>query len=202
MNGIYTRRLSNAYNQFARTNQRFDTGYALASHGLFNREGFYKRTSVGELVYEAKYRLDRSAVERLAELMLQVVQSRLREIGLTTAFFDVVVPVPPSRLDRPFQPVFELARHIATRLNLPCDETTLVKREGQQVKSLKDYQAKYTYVRERLYTTSDHLAGKRVLVIDDIIDSGATMDAVADALKAAGAVQVHPLVGSSTVTKN
>lgn len=71
-------------------------------------------TEVGEALFQLKYRSDYSKVEPLASILNTVVLSeKMDNIGF-------VVPMPPSDTTRNRQPVIELSKRLATKLNKPC----------------------------------------------------------------------------------
>src|SRR5690606_18459285 len=61
-----------------------------------------ERTVVGELLYQFKYCFDQAVKEELSQIIYSYIDTNQLE-------FDVLIPIPPSNLDRPFQPVMELA---------------------------------------------------------------------------------------------
>lgn len=122
---------------------------------------------------------------------------RLAEIALGDAKewrADVVVPVPlhPERhRERGYNQADLIARPLAKLLNLSCESRLLVRtkpRPPQLVLSRTDH---WKSVRGA-YATRDGLQvdNLRVLLVDDVLTTGATLDACARALKKAGAAAV------------
>src|SRR4051794_32770336 len=58
------------------------------------------RSEMGELVYQLKYRQDRSTLPKIVKLLDKIK-------GVEQ--FDYIVPIPPTDKSRPFQPVDEIA---------------------------------------------------------------------------------------------
>lgn len=111
---------------------------------------------------------------------------------------DAVVPIPrhPLRLrDRGFNQVQELARVVAARQNIPLVNDMLTRtRHTQPQTSLP--------ARQRLSNpqgsfTAGHVKGLRLLLLDDVITTGATARHAVMALKDAGAVSVHVAVAAA-----
>jgi len=99
-----------------------------------------------------------------------------------------VVPVPPapSRLRRRgFDPAGELAAALAERLDTPL-EPCLVRRGGRRQVGRR--RAERLGQPPRIQASS--AAPRSVLLIDDVLTTGATMSACAQALRAAGAARV------------
>ncbi len=115
---------------------------------------------------------------------------------------DVIVPVPlhKSRYkDRGYNQSTELAKELSKLIYLPIDNTTLVRqRKTKPQMSLKASERKAN-VAHAFACTANTLAGKTVLLIDDVCTTGATLDACADALKQADVHAVHALTLSRAV---
>jgi predicted amidophosphoribosyltransferase len=100
----------------------------------------------------------------------------------------VVVPVPPapSRLRRRgFDPAGELAAALAERLDSPL-ESCLVRRGGQRQVGRR--RAQRLGQPPRIHAAGT--APRSVLLVDDVLTTGATLTACAQALRAAGAARV------------
>jgi predicted amidophosphoribosyltransferase len=102
-------------------------------------------------------------------------------------------PTSPSRLARRgYDPAELLARGVARRLGLPCRR--LLRREpGSAPQSGKDRTARLTGPR----FVGRPTAPGRVVVVDDVITTGATLRAAADALRQAGARSVVCLAAAA-----
>jgi predicted amidophosphoribosyltransferase len=99
-----------------------------------------------------------------------------------------VVPVPPapSRLRRRgFDPAGELAAALAERLELPC-ERCLVRRGGNRQVGRR--RAERLGQPPRIAARGP--APRSVLLVDDVLTTGATLSACAERLRAAGAARV------------
>lgn len=112
---------------------------------------------------------------------------------------DVIVPVPLSRmrlLSRRFNQAAMLGRELARQTGLPFDPH-LLRRErftaSQVGKSRNERQANVAGAFRVPPRGRARLAGRRVLLIDDVITTGATAGACARALKQGGATRVNVL---------
>jgi ComF family protein len=134
-----------------------------------------------------KYRSIKSMADCLSALMADYLcKNRLPG--------EILVPVPlhPKRLrERGYNQSALLARNLGKIISIPVIEDQLCR--------IKDSlpQARTTAVEERRKNVekaftcgSEALRGKPLLLIDDVCTSGATLEACAVALKAAGAVSV------------
>jgi competence protein ComFC len=182
----------------------WDEGYALALHTLssdflgydnFGNPQFdTKRTKLGELVFRLKNRRDEAAVAPIAEAVAAfVTEQKLK--------YDLIVPVPPSR-ERTFQPTVEIARAVSERVNKPMREKCVrkVKPTGE-LKNVYEYSERVKVLKDAFEGDAERVKGERILLIDDLYRSGATMKAVAKALQAAGAERIVALAVTKTRTK-
>ncbi|MGZ5930429.1 MAG: ComF family protein, partial [Rhizomicrobium sp.] len=111
---------------------------------------------------------------------------------------DVVVPVPLHRgrlWQRRYNQAAELARRLARNWNLACEPLALTRsRATPSQGAMASAKARRRNV-QRAFQVPDsaRIAGRRVLLLDDVVTTGATAEACARALKRAGAKEVHVL---------
>ena len=100
----------------------------------------------------------------------------------------MIVPVPPSNLQRRFQPVIEVGIDLAKTLGIAFNATSLTKPKSTlQMKDLGDFSARVAAL-EAAFLSDRELEGKCVLLLDDLFQSGATMNVAARTLKNQGLV--------------
>lgn len=133
-----------------------------------------------------KYRRKDALADPLADLML-VWADRLPPV-------DVVMPVPlhPARLRaREFNQSLLLANRIARRLGLPLSFERLERVRETRPQTELDRADRARNVR-RAFAVRDPegLEGRRVLLVDDVLTTGATVNDCARALRRAGAASV------------
>jgi ComF family protein len=114
---------------------------------------------------------------------------------------DVIVPVPSSlsaRVRRGFDPASLLAREVARVAGLPLLRTVLRRRafSGPASKGLSAA-ARWRGSGRRVAARGD-LVGARVLLVDDVLTTGATAAACASALRDAGASEIRAAVWART----
>ena len=152
------------------------------------------RSDLGELVFQLKNRNNRSAATDIAAVAAGFVTSKW-------AGLDMIVPVPPSRRRRTFQPTEEIASDLGRKLRVPVRADAVTKnRATPQLKDISDPEERSKLL-EGAFTAKRAVVGsKRVLLLDDLYRSGATAGAVAHALTAAGAASVFMLAITKTRT--
>jgi ComF family protein len=144
-------------------------------------EGVGKR-----IVHVLKYGGYTRVVERLAApLMVDALDDRLR--------FDAVVPVPlhRSRLRRRgFNQAELLARGVARKVNAPVSDTLQVVRRTRDQVDLSASERRENVA--GAFSSRGRVRG-RILLIDDVFTTGATMSSCAETLLRVGAGEVHAL---------
>jgi ComF family protein len=108
----------------------------------------------------------------------------------------VVVPVPlhAARLrERGYNQAALLAREMAHRAALPVNEHTLTRRRATASQVELDAQQRKENVHAAFHCTDEQLVDQRVLLVDDVCTTGATLEACAEALQDSGARNVCAL---------
>ena len=128
--------------------------------------------------------------------LLALLQETQQRPPLDAATLILPVPLHPAReRERGFNQAAILARALAARTSLPLDEESLIRaslterhRAGMDERARRESVAQAFQVRRpRL------IAGERILLIDDVFTTGATVSACARALCDAGAKDVFAL---------
>jgi ComF family protein len=145
-------------------------------------------TAIARLKYEGRSEL----APRLAAALLRVAAPLAGRV-------DVVVPVPlhPKRLaERGFNQSALLAGPVARALGVRHGARVLARTRDTPRQATLDRTARARNVSGAFAVTED-VAGLRVALVDDVLTTGATLDACARALAGAGAASVRPLLVAS-----
>lgn len=157
-------------------------GYDGYGHARFDSQ----RSPVGELLFQLKYRGNKEAVDQLAEAASEFLEQWDPPI-------QGIVPVPPS-VTRQSQPVIEVANALATRIDIPLLGTALTKvKQTPQLKDIIEYDKRTEALKDAFAVASNEVMGKKLLLFDDLIGSGATVGHITEALKTGGAEAVYLL---------
>jgi competence protein ComFC len=119
---------------------------------------------------------------------------------------DVVVPVPLHRQrerERGYNQAALIAKPLAKQLGLPYKSALLTRIRPRPDKHLLSYEERWESVRGAFATRpGSQVDNLRVLLIDDVMTSGATLDSCAKTLRGAGARSVIGLTVARAVSKN
>jgi competence protein ComFC len=165
--------------------------------GRCNEDGFTAARACG--FYEGALRASVLELKRephLAARLARLMLAALEREPINSA--DLIIPVPlhPSReRARGFNQAALLARELSRLSTLPLDEHSVVRRvhterhrAGMDARSRRESVAGAFAVRH-----TDSIKGRRVLLIDDVFTTGATVSTCAAVLKDAGAEEVFVL---------
>lgn len=114
---------------------------------------------------------------------------------------DAVLPVPAHWLKRwltGWTPVESLAETVARSLNKPCLMRLLRRTRWTSTQTRLHWKDRLRNVREAFAAADGALKHRTVVLVDDVVTSGATADACARALKASGARRVFVLAAART----
>ena len=149
-----------------------------------NYDGVAK-TLIVALKYHAQLRL----AQFLGKLMAEAVRQHL---GPDPA--DSIVPIPlyPSRLrERQFNQAELLARVVARNLDLPCRTDLLTRREPTLPQTHLPRAMRFKNVEKAFCLRPNPLIlSSRILLVDDVFTTGATVNSCARTLKQGGATRV------------
>lgn len=155
---------------------------ALRSWGVF--EGPLRNA-----LHRLKYRRDIALGEVLARHLIHMLE------GLDWVI-DLVVPVPlglARQAERGYNQAALLAKPLALGCNLDYNPGSLLKVRNTPSQVGLSFDQRWVNVAGSFEAIPDQVAGKKLLVVDDVVTSGATLNACAVALLASGASQVYAM---------
>jgi ComF family protein len=142
-----------------------------------------------DIIHRYKYSRARWFEPFLAQLLVNAAAALLREEG-----WNLIVPVPlhpMKQAEREFNQAERLARHLGRAAGIPV-ATDLVRRiEMTRIQALLSRVERAQNVRRAFAPAPGaHCPARRVVLIDDVLTTGATTSACADALLRSGAGEV------------
>jgi competence protein ComFC len=145
-----------------------------------------KRSELGELIIRLKYREDKSVIGDI----LETICLFLKNTWKITDSLDFIIPVPPSKVDRKFQPVVEIAEKLSAKIHVPmCVDSLKKTKVTQELKDIVDFDRRKEILKDAFDVNGNSLQGKNILLIDDLFRSGATLQTITEVLYNKGKVK-------------
>lgn len=187
----------------------FDPGSGALSAEVLARRPAYGRARAplqydevsGRLASRLKYGDRLEAVPLFAKWMVNAGAELLSQT-------DLIVPVPLHRarlLQRRFNQSAELARAVAKLSGVPCAPDLLIRTRATRAQVGLSASARRKNVSGAFALTpgkGDKVEGKRLILIDDVLTTGATVEACAKRLGAEGALTVDVLTLARVVPRD
>jgi competence protein ComFC len=172
-------------------NGPWQCGWALDFHSRFNG-GEWSRSTVGDLTFRLKYNGEHSVVTALVEQTCSLIKSQpaLGQVNF-------ILPVPPSA-QRDVDPVRTFCTALGEKVHLPVRSSLVKTRQTQPQKELKTLAQKRTNVRGA-FAQNENVKGQRILLVDDLFDSGATLEEITRLLIRQGAAYVAVFTLTRTI---
>ncbi len=147
-----------------------------------------KRDTLPSLIRRHKYGLDQALGRAIAEFIGP-------ELPFSSDDCDLVIPVPLHRRRlwwRGFNQAALLAAEVARRLGRPLDLRSLVRTRATVSQTTRNRDERRRNVRGAFVVRRPHrVANRRIVLVDDVMTTGATADECARALLAASASRVE-----------
>jgi len=176
-----------------RVDHRFECSDCREQPPVFNkaRSLFHYEGGVRDAIHALKYHRDFSVVPDLARLLLAGMDTHMPE---ASTMHLTAVPLHPARIrHRGFNQGRELVR-MMLKLRPELQEWHgLIRIRPTQTQTRLSKSARRENVRGAFRVKTRKSCPERVLLIDDVMTTGATLDACAKALRRAGAVEVTTL---------
>ena len=148
--------------------------------------------AVQQFKYHRRWRIGRWLAEEMADTA---------RTWLPLHDIDAIVPVPQHWLKcwlRGFDPVAQLAHDVSRSLRRPCLPRALRRTRWTVSQTTLQTRARRRNVRNAFAAAPKAVQGRAILLVDDVLTSGATAHACAEALRQAGASRVFVLTAART----
>jgi competence protein ComFC len=156
------------------------------------------RPYIAEELYKLKYWKEEWRVQNIANQASYFLRKHLPSWQIS-----YIIPIPPSDITRPFQPVYKLAEAIGNLCNLQVNYNLLKKAKStSQLKDIEDPGQRKVILDGAFDTTQNSLTDRNILLFDDLYRSGETLKAAVQILKnKAGVKNVYILTITKTRSK-
>ena len=111
--------------------------------------------------------------------------------------FDIILPA-PSSTPREFNPVHEFCKALSNAVGKPMQTCVVKTRQTQPQKEMQTLPQKRDNVAGAFALNND-INGKRILLVDDLFDSGATLEEITRLLRKQGAANINILTLTRTI---
>jgi hypothetical protein len=169
-------------------------GFALDFHSSYSGAD-WNRSGIGDLTYRLKYQSDSSALPALIEHTRNLFNAH-PEMNQ----FDIILPV-PSSTHRDFNPVQEFCKALSSAFNKPMQTSITKTRQTKPQKEMHTPPQKRDNVAGAFAMNND-ITGKQILLVDDLFDSGATLEEITRLLLKHKAAHVKVLTFTRTIHAN
>jgi hypothetical protein len=169
----------------------WQAGWSLGFHSRFTG-GDWSRSSVGDLTYRLKYESDTTVLPALIQQTLDLFQAHPE---LSQA--ELIIPV-PSSANRKINPVCVFCEALAGKIRIPAQTLVIKTRQTPPQKEMKTLAQKRANV-AGAFAMCGEIKDKSVLLVDDLFDSGATLEEITRLLLRQGAARVNVLTLTRTI---
>lgn len=153
---------------------------------------YYGVSNVGNAIHRSKYENGGDFPDFLLRSTLKAFWKKLSDIN-----FDLVLYVPPTRSG---DLVKNFAEKFSNSINVPLSSGLLKVRATNEQKIYQNSYLKQENIKDAFtYDHPDDIDGKKILLLDDIYDSGATMKEIGRLLTSMGAELIVPIAIAKTV---
>jgi len=150
---------------------------------------FAKSSRVQHLLHRLKYKNH----PEIGVVLGKVYGTKLKEAGFSSEF-DLILPVPlheSRKRKRGYNQSAKFAEGLSQKLNISFSDEVLVRRVNTQTQTRKTKLSRWQNVSDVfLLTKADSVIGKRILLVDDVITTGATIEACGQALLENGCIKL------------
>lgn len=154
---------------------------------------FRKRGSVQHLLHQLKY----NNHPEVGIALGKVFGKDLSDGGFGQAF-DLIVPVPLHRsrlMKRGYNQSSKFAEGLSAAFGIPWDESISIRKERTTTQTKKSRMQRWENVKN-VFSVAENskISGRRILLVDDVITTGATLEACGKHLIAAGCKELSVAV--------
>lgn len=147
---------------------------------------FTKNNITQKLLYQLKYQ----GKEEIGSFLGELIGRRISNSNLMV---DAIIPVPlfkKRQQERGYNQSLKIAEGIADVTGLDIDSLSVIRKRSTTSQTRKSKVDRWKDV-DRVYECVESLEGKSILLVDDVITTGATIGILAEELARAGVLKLH-----------
>lgn len=159
---------------------------------------FDYRAPLDRWIMQLKYQAALGYAVLLSDLML-------KHLCLPTPKPDCIIPMPlhPKRQrQRGFNQTLEIAKRLGKYFQIPVDAKSCKKNRHTLPQSQISAPLRRYNIQSHFFTISPSLKGQKVLIIEDVVTTGSTLEALSIALKNVGVSRIDVWTCCRTLKKN
>ncbi len=150
------------------------------------RYGVYYENAVRSAITRFKFHASLFNVRPIAEFLIDAFNRHYADESI-----DVILPIPIHRkrlIERGFNQVITLSKKLSNSTGIPIERTSLIKRKHTKPQVGLPRSKRILNLKNAFEVSKpEKISGKRVLIIDDVSTTGATVSEAAKAVRKAGA---------------
>lgn len=157
------------------------------------RYGVYYENDIRSAITKFKFHASLFNVRPIAECLIEAFNRHYADESI-----DVILPIPVHRkrlIERGFNQVITLSQKLSNATGIPIERTSLIKRKHTKPQVGLPRSKRILNLKNAFMVSKpEKISGKRVLIIDDVSTTGATVSEAAKAVRKAGAAYIAVLV--------
>ena len=159
---------------------------------------FTKDSLVQNLIAQLKYHHNKKVGIFLGRLMGEAM---VKEIRLEHVDLLIPIPIKKSKLNsRGYNQSEVIATGIQAIWNLPVDQTSMIKKRWTSTQTKKNRNLRLQTIPDLFELKStENIKGKNILIVDDILTTGATLEAAVQCLMSAEPASISIAVAAYTL---
>lgn len=146
---------------------------------------FVKESRVQQLLHALKYKHQ----PELGKMLGRVYGQDLLEANYKDSF-DLIIPVPlhsSRRSIRGYNQSEEFGKGLSQMLEVPCDDSYMMRKAKTETQTHKTKLSRWENVNNLFHVVNpEPIVKKRILLVDDVVTTGATLEACGQAILQAG----------------
>lgn len=157
-----------------------------------------------ELLKEAIHSLKYAYIEDLGQPLGELLLVGFKKSPIARCKFDFIVPIPLHKKrfkERGFNQVKLISQSLSCYLHCPIDEKALIRRKNTASQMTLGRKDRLHNMKDA-FIIGEEVVGKTILLIDDVITTGSTLQNATAVLKKAGAGKVAAIVLAKDELKN